>query len=249
MKKLLIVFYSLIFSNYLLAHSCLIPDNSFSKTDTLEIKTLNYSNSTTDSSAIINIDYPQIAGSIDTIIESKVNMFLEEEFKQSIAWFEEVQSDSAYFEEFISEMQYTFETGYQVEFNSRDFISIVMSHYQFTGGAHGNYFALGYNIQMKDGKVLALKDIIKEDSFDLLVFECEQAILEKYEANTLMEAGLFEDEIELLDDQDFYITPGMLILQFDPYEIGPWVMGEVTAEIPFEKIKDILKENLPFPIN
>jgi hypothetical protein len=249
MKKLFVVFYSLVFSSYLLGNSCLIADNSFNKTDTLEIKTLTYSNSTTDSSAIISIDYPQISGIEDKAVETKVNLFLEEEFKQSIAWFEEVQSDSAYFAEFQSEMQYTFETGFQVEFNSSDFISIVMSHYQFTGGAHGNYFALGYNIQLKDGKVLALKDIIKEDSFDLLVFECEQAILEKYEANTLMEAGLFEDEIELLDDQDFYITPGMLILQFDPYEIGPWVMGEVTAEIPFEKIKDILKENLPFPTN
>lgn len=249
MKKLFVVFYILTFSNNFWAHIYFIPDSRFSKIDTLEIKTLNYSSSTTDSTAIINIDYPQIAGSTDPVIESKINLYLEEEFKQSIAWFEEVQSDSSYFEEFISEMQYTFETGFQVEFNSNDFISIVMSHYQFTGGAHGNYFALGYNIQMKDGKVLALKDIIKEDSFDLLVYECEQAILEKYEANTLMEAGLFEDEIELLDDQDFYIMPGMLILQFDPYEIGPWVMGEVTAEIPFEKIKDILKVNLPFPTN
>jgi hypothetical protein len=249
MKKSFVVLYSLVFSCYLFAHSCLIADNSFSKTDTLEIKTLTYSNSTTDSSAIISIDYPQIFGLKDKSVETKVNLFLEEEFKQSIAWFEEVQSDSAFFAEFQSEMQYTFETGYQDEFNSSDFISIVMSHYQFTGGAHGNYFALGYNIQLKDGKVLSLKDIIKEDSFDLLVFECEQAILEKYEANTLMEAGLFEDEIELLDDQDFYITHGMLILQFDPYEIGPWVMGEITAEIPFEKIKDILKKNLPFPTN
>ena len=124
-----------------------------------------------------------------------------------------------------------------------------MSHYQFTGGAHGNYFALGYNIQMKYGNVLALKDIIKEDSFDLLAFECEQAILEKYDANSLIEAGLFEDEITVMDDQDFYIIPGMLVLQFDPYEIGPWAMGEVTAEIQFEKIKDILKDDLLFPIN
>jgi hypothetical protein len=146
-------------------------------------------------------------------------------------------------------MQYTFETGFQVEFNTDDFLSIVMSHYQFTGGAHGNYFALGYNIELKNGSVLTLKDIIKEDSFDLLAFECEQAILEKYEANSLIEAGLFEAEIEILDDQDFYINPGVLVIQFDPYEIGPWVMGEVTAEIQFEKIKDILKENLPFPTN
>jgi hypothetical protein len=102
---------------------------------------------------------------------------------------------------------------------------------------------------MKDGRVLTLKDLIKGDSFDLLAYECEQAILEKYEANTLIEAGLFEDEITILDDHDFYIIPGMLVLQFDPYEIGPWSMGEITAEIPFEKIKDLFKEYIPFKVD
>jgi len=249
MKKIFIVFCTLIFSNCLLANNCFIADKGFGETDTLVIETLNFSNSTVDSSALINITYPQISGAEDKSVETKVNLFLDDEFKQSIAWFEEVKSDSSFFEELGYEMQYTFETGFQVAFNSKEFISIVMSHYQFTGGAHGNYFALGYNIQMKYGNVLVLKDIIKEDSFDLLAFECEQAILEKYDANSLIEAGLFEDEITVLGDQDFYIIPGMLVLQFDPYEIGPWAMGEVTAEIPFEKIKDILKADLPFRIN
>lgn len=249
MKKVFILFYLMILGNLILANNYIKADEGFNRADTLLIKTLNYSNSTKDSTAIINIDYPQINGLENAAIEQKVNLFLEEEFKQSIAWFDEVQTDTAFFEDFPSEMQYTFETGFQTEFNSKNFISVVLSHYQFTGGAHGNYFALGYNINMKDGKVLSLKDIIREDSFDLLTYECEQAILEKFEANSLIDAGLFEDEIEILEDQDFYIMPGMLVLQFDPYEIGPWSMGEITAEIPFEKIKDILKENLPFPTN
>lgn len=249
MKKLFVVFYSIIFSNVLWANSGIVIDKSINKADTLVINTLNYSNSTKDSTAIINIDYPQIAELDNNSIKEKVNLFLEDEFKQSIAWFEEVKSDSAFFEDYPYEVQYTFETGFQTEYNSKDFVSIVLSHYQFTGGAHGNYFALGYNIDMKDGKVLSLKDIIKEDSFDLLSYECEQAILEKFEANSIIEAGFFEDEIEILEDQDFYIVPGMLVLQFDPYEIGPWSMGEITTEISFEKIKDILKGNLPFATN
>jgi len=243
MRKLFIILYSLIFSNFLLSHSRTI------ETDTLQIEIFNYLNSTADSSAIINIDYPHITGLDNASIESKINLFLENEFKQSIAWYDEILSDTSFFEDLQYKMQYTFETGFQTGFNSKEFISIVMSHYQFTGGAHGNYFAVGYNIKMKDGRVLTLKDLIKGDSFGLLAYECEQAILEKYEANTLIEAGLFEDEITILDDHDFYIIPGMLVLQFDPYEIGPWSMGEVTAEIPFEKIKDLLKENLPFKVD
>ena len=249
MKILFILIFSLVFSNQLWANNYYLVSNINSSTDTLTIKTVNYSNSTSDSTAIINIDYPQITGSTNSSTESKVNQFLEEEFKQSIIWFDEVQSDSAFFEDFPYEMQYTFETGFQTAYNSTEFLSIVLSHYQYTGGAHGNYFALGYNIDMKNGNVLSLKDIIKKDSFDLLIYECEQAIMEKLESNSLIDAGLFEDEIEIPDDQDFYIMPGILVLQFDPYEIGPYSMGEITAEIPFEKIKDILKDNLPFSTN
>jgi len=161
MKKIFVLFYLLIFSNFLLAHSYVLVSKSNSKTDTLIIKTLNYSSSTADSFAIINIDYPQIVGLEINSVEAKVNLFLEDEFKQSIAWFDEVQSDTSIFEDFPYEMQYTFETGFQVEYNSKKILSIVMTHYQFTGGAHGNYFALGYNIEMKNGSVLKLKDIIK----------------------------------------------------------------------------------------
>lgn len=244
MKKLFVLFAILIIANNLLA-----LNSNYLLKDTLEIKTSHYNNSTEDSSVWINIDYPQIAGLENSTVEIKINKFLEEEFKQSIAWYDEIQTDSAYYEDISYDMQYSFETGYTIEYNTTKFISIVLNHYQFTGGAHGNYFALGYNIRIPDGKNLTLKDIIMSDSFDILAEECEQAILESYQTNTLLEAGLFEDEIVIEEDQDFYITPTGLVIQFDPYEVGPYAMGEIIAEIPFEKIKDILKDNLPFSTN
>ena len=244
MKKLLVMSAVLIFTCKLSAFS----SNLF-LSDTLEITTSNYNSSTADSSVFINIDYPQLSGLANNSLEINLNKFLEDEFKQSIAWYDEIQSDSTVYEDMTYDMQYSFETGYKVEYNSQKFISIVLNHYQFTGGAHGNYFALGYNIRISDGKNLTLKDIIKSDSFDILIEECEHAILEAYQTSSLIEAGLFEDEIMIEDDQDFYITPKALVIQFDPYEVGPYAMGEIIAEIPFEKIKDILKDNLPFASN
>ncbi len=72
-------------------------------------------------------------------------------------------------------MTYCFETGFEVQFNSTKFLSVILDHYQFTGGAHGNYYSVGYNIDMSEAKVLSLKDIIENGSFDLLTYECEQA--------------------------------------------------------------------------
>ncbi len=141
MNKSLVVINLLLLSNIVLGNSFL------NQADTLDIKSMNFTDSKTDSSIWINIDYPQIDGIEDSILASKINMFLEEEFKQSISWYEEMKTDSLLFEDYLSDMQFSFETGFQVEYNSKDFVSIVMSHYQFTGGAHGNYFALGYNIK------------------------------------------------------------------------------------------------------
>jgi hypothetical protein len=221
---------------------------NISSSDTLEIITKNYSNSTADSTVYINIDYPQIINSSNSAIIDKVNKLLEYEFMQSVTWFNETIVDSFYLEQSDAILPFTFETGYQIEYNSKGFISLTLDHYQFTGGVHGNYFSVGYNIDMKDGSILTLNDIIVDGSIDMLTYECEESILESYSANSLLEAGLFEDEITLSIDQDFYIIPGAIVLQFDPYEIGPYVMGEIVTEIPFEKIKDILQEELPFTL-
>ena len=43
------------------------------ETDTLDIKELNYSKSTADSSVTINIEYPQISGLENKDVETKIN--------------------------------------------------------------------------------------------------------------------------------------------------------------------------------
>ncbi len=222
--------------------------NSFDfQSDTLNIVSAEYRDSTKDGKAFLEIFYPVIENENNNPIITKINSLLEEEFKQSVSWYEEAANDTFQMEEEF-QFTYSFETDFSVPYNSKNFISIVLNHYQYTGGAHGNYYAVGYNFNLTDGQLISLKDLIKDDSFDLLSLECEEVILNEYKANSLFDAGLFENEINILPDQDFYITPDALVLQFDPYEIAPYSMGEITAEIPFERIKDLLKPGLPFTV-
>ncbi len=241
MKSLLIILSIFAFSS--ISYPVL---SSYKSDDSVIIESRNYSNSNSDSTAWINIDYPFILNPDNSEVINKINNVLEDEFKQSIAWYNEIVSDTNSLSDYNYTIQYSFETGFDVVYNSKGFVSIILKHYQYTGGAHGNYFAVGYNINLSDGSFLSLIDIIQQGKLDLLAYECEETILEKYQANSLFEAGLFENEIIIPDDQDFYIIPGALVLQFDPYEIGPYAMGEITAEISFDKIRDILMEDLPF---
>lgn len=218
----------------------------YGKSDTLTIIKKEFYQSTEDTSAYIRIYYPQISGLSDQAIQRKINSFLESEFMQSKSWYDDFIADTDYSAEFPPDWVFTFETDYRVTYNRNDFLSIVLDYYEFTGGAHGNYYSIGYNIRLSDGKSLTLSDIIKENSLDALSEFAVEEILTMYEANSLIEAGLFEDELNLTYEQDFYIKPGALVLQFDPYEIAPFAMGSIEVELHFEKIKNILKANLPF---
>lgn len=218
------------------------------QSDTLKIISVEYRDSTNDGRAFLEIFYPFIENENNDPVIAKINSFLEEEFKQSLSWYEEAVNDTFQMEEEF-QFTYSFETDFSVAYNSKNFLSIVLNHYQYTGGAHGNYYAVGYNFNLTNGNLISLEDLIKDDSFDLLGLECEEVILNEYKANSLFDAGLFENEINILPDQDFYVTPEALVLQFDPYEIAPYSMGEITAEIPFERVKDLLKSNLLFKVN
>ncbi len=245
MQKNTLLFLVLFFS--ILAQITFSKNSFYFQSDTLNIISAEYRDSTKDGKAFLEIFYPVIENENNNPIITKINSFLEEEFKQSISWYEEAANDTFQMEEEF-QFTYSFETDFSVAYNSKNFISIVLNHYQYTGGAHGNYYAVGYNFNLADGQLISLKDLIKDDSFDLLSLECEEVILNEYKSNSLFDAGLFENEINILPDQDFYITPDALVLQFDPYEIAPYSMGEITAEIPFERIKDLLKPGLPFTV-
>ena len=68
MKRLIVAIYIMASANIILALNIFNPP-----TDTLEIKTSNYSNSTVDSSVWINIDFPQIVNSENNPVLKKIN--------------------------------------------------------------------------------------------------------------------------------------------------------------------------------
>lgn len=224
----------------------LIATSVKAEVDSLTILRKEFYQATEDTSTYVKIFYPQITNLNNTSVQTKINTFLENEFMQAKGWFDDFIADTDYTSEFPPDWVFSFETDFRVTFNSKDFLSLVLDYYEFTGGAHGNYYSIGYNIRISDGEVLTLNDILKPNSFQALSEFCVEEILNMFEANSLNEAGLFEDELNITEDQDFFITPDALVIQFDPYEVAPYAMGSIEVELKFEIIKNLLKENLPF---
>lgn len=215
--------------------------------DSIYIRALEYYDESEDSSTIIEITYPKLFGLSNKSVEEKINSFLEEEFLKSVEWYEEFVSmlDSIPTIEYEYGLYFSFETGFDIKLLTENYLSIVLNHYEFTGGAHGHFYSMGYTFNLITGELLSLDKIISPNSINEIIRLCEQKILEMYDAKSLSDAGLFEDQLDLTLDQDYYLLPDALIFQFDPYEIAPYSMGNIEVAIPYEEIKKfIILKNL-----
>lgn len=223
-----------------------VPGNTFQPAnqsqDSVYIRALDYYDESEDSSTVIEITYPKIFGLTDKSVEEKINLFLEEEFLKSIDSFQEFVAalDSFPTWEYESGMFFSFETGFDIKLLNDSFLSLVLNHYEFTGGAHGNFFTMGYTFDLKSGEIITLKQIIKPESLAIIGKLCEEKIIEMFEAETLYDAGLFEDNLQLNFDQDFYLIHRGLVFQFDPYEIAPYSMGNIEVTIDFSEISEFI---------
>lgn len=210
------------------------------KTDTLIVKSESVIYASDDSVCSVSVKYPIINGMTNTKIEAKINTFMKIEFIDLPEWLSIDDCDH--------ETGFTYRSDYNVRYNSQEFISIQQYVYEYSGGAHGNYAFYSFNFELTNGELITLADIIIPEMFSLFSEEAISTILQENSALSLIEVGLFEDTLTIQPEQDFYITPGYIVLQFDPYEIASYAMGEIEIKIPFHKIKDILKPDLPFSI-
>lgn len=238
MNKLLLFGLMIIFSSTLF---CQYVDGE----DSIIVTTEKYYKMADDSLAYIEIEYPVIKTQ-NKKVEEKINNFLKNEFTVSIEWYESILSSDEERPEHLGKIPYEFNTAYDVKLNTTKIFSVCLNHYEYTGGAHGNFFASCFNINLNTGDQITLQNLLRRNSLNELSEIVSDKILEMFEAETLVEAGLFDDVLIIEWDQDFYLTPNSLVVQFDPYEIAPYYMGDIEVELPYDEIFELFENSPPF---
>jgi hypothetical protein len=116
--------------------------------------------------------------------------------------------------------------------------------YEYTGGAHGNYGTAYSVYNLNTSKKLALADVITAEGIKNI-----PAILEKnyrLQNNTpdtmKLSDELFTDTIYA--NENFVLTPGCLMFNYVPYEIGPYAAGEIVIYIPINQVEKYLKPGI-----
>lgn len=128
--------------------------------------------------------------------------------------------------------------------NADSLVSIAFRNYQYTGGAHGlgNTFLAVFDL--RQNKVLSLQDIFKPHYKSKLQQVLEDELRKDYDIPADgplngKDGILFDKRLALT--KNFYLTGSGIGFIYNPYEVAPYVVGQIDLFVPFSKVEDILK--------
>ncbi len=131
-------------------------------------------------------------------------------------------------------------TTYQVSYNENRLLSVQLSEYAYTGGAHPTTFLTSHLFDTTSGDLLTVADLF-DTSLDeakiLLTDEIDRQIREQ----SLSGETLYYDDYErylkeAFNVHDFYIEKDSLVLYFQQYAIAPYVAGFPKFRIPLTEV-------------
>lgn len=125
-------------------------------------------------------------------------------------------------------------------------LSLELTVYSDTGGAHGNYGSVGKNYDLRTGNLIGLMDLSAD-------YEAFHATALDYMVN-LAQTPAYKDRLfepskadldsALFDGENWTFTLSGISFFADPYALGPYASGEIYFRLPYEKAYDLgLKED------
>jgi uncharacterized protein DUF3298/peptidoglycan-N-acetylmuramic acid deacetylase PdaC-like protein len=131
------------------------------------------------------------------------------------------------------------DVSYEVTAAGKDFVSVLFSFYEYAGGAHPNTTTESFNYDLNRNAPVMLADLFTPNSNYLTVISdyCVRE-LKKLDTVSGVENGA-GPKIE--NFHSWNITPAGLKITFDPYQVGPYVVGGHEVVIPYSALKPIIK--------
>ncbi len=159
--------------------------------------------------------------------------FYEDSLKEAQSFLEDFELD---------ESNFVADASYEVKKNTVSTISILIKYYKYSGGAHGYYEYVPYNIDLRNGDNLTLKDIFKKDVG-------YKEVIDKEVEKQIKELGKKEKDLDkvydfygIKENQKFYLKDDEIVIYFDLYDIAPYAAGIPEFPIAIDNIKNQIKE-------
>lgn len=124
-------------------------------------------------------------------------------------------------------------SDYKIAYNKNNMISIPITTYEFTGGAHGMTYLKSFNYDLCTGKEIKLTDIFDGCS------NYKEIINESIKLEIAKNSDLYFTGKEgfngISNDQDFYLEEDGIVVFFQLYDIAPYYVGIPKFKIPWSK--------------
>ncbi|MGB4046372.1 MAG: DUF3298 and DUF4163 domain-containing protein [Halanaerobiales bacterium] len=188
----------------------------------ISVYTLEYSLET--ASVNIELKIPVLTGLKDREVQEDFNLYNRD---KAIAFADQIKewADQDYYEyrgESGPFFKYQAYAAYEVK-NLEGILSILMTHYEFTGGAHGMTVQSSYNLSPLTLEEVSFQDIL--ELYGLELEEIKETIISEIEKEEDYYFSGAVDYVRDKNDFDYYIQDGHLAIYFQIYEIAPYVAG------------------------
>ena len=190
------------------------------------------------------IQYPQISGLKDSKVQDSINAVLKQAADSAVA---EGRSNAKDMAQWIAD-GYTggvtlCETyfDYEIKYNQNGLLSVVLSDYQYSGGAHGSTIQSSYTFDLTTGKDLSLADLMTPDSGYTAFIN---ASIRKQIDSRVKTGGLYEFTpgfTDIGEDPPYYVSDEGLVFYFQQYEYFPYAAGIQEFTIPYADLTSMLK--------
>jgi len=134
-----------------------------------------------------------------------------------------------------------------VMYANQDFASVVVKNEGYLGGAHGFNDEQLFVFDGKSGKVLSWDDLLSPDSKEIFTKAAEAEFRRARNlrpSQTLEEAGFTFENNTFTLSSNFAVTDKGINLHYNPYEVGPYVMGATDVVVPLDVARPALHQDM-----
>jgi hypothetical protein len=127
--------------------------------------------------------------------------------------------------------------------NDGDVVALVLTESSYLGGAHPNSVVVFHNVDARSGEVLDLVDLVRPDAREALEGVVSSAVRRRLgvePGGSLVEAGLMDEILPL--PASALLTRDGVLLEYNPYEVGPYAMGAIRALVPWSDLAPLLRD-------
>lgn len=145
------------------------------------------------------------------------------------------------------EIQYTI--NIEEKYSKNNIKILEKNQYSYTGGAHGNYYTQYSCYDVKEREILDIKnifDVVELNKLGQEYFLMQRGLQKNIK---LEESGYWFENDEFYLPNNFTIENNSFVFVFNPYEIASYAEGMIEIRIPFNRIRNTIKEEYKFIIN